>query len=920
VTSLSELSGLRLKTLNFAGCAVSDLMPIREMPLEELNLHSTRVTDLSPLIGMPIKTINLSMTPVTDFSPLAKLPLKKCFLQHNRIKDLTVLRDLPLNELVLWGCLDARNYAVLGEIKTLELLMLPSSYLQLPAEDYTAIGTLRSLPKLRQLGAEAMDGMNFAATGAKDVFWQDWDREQTFVPALHKSGFKFSIQKADEGTYRVDIREQEFSDLSCLKGAPISILFLCGCKVTDLSPLQELPLEFLDLSSNPVSDLTPLRGSSIKKLWLPATEVTDLRPLREMKQLSEVALNNTAVSDLTPLAGMPLKRLDLAHCDRITDVTPVLELPTLEELTVPAGAQSIERLRKLSNLKRLAYEISKTTYSADVSAEDFWKEFEANRWIARLHEAGFKPKLLKRLPDKTWEVDLNGTAITDLTILKGAPISSLVLGVTAVADLEPLRGMAIRRLLIHRTQVTDLTPLKGMPLDALNIAQTKVTDLSPLRGIPLSQLWLHGCADLTNLSPLADCKELQKLSLPLNGRNIEFLRALPKLERLSYTADTAYGYHLNKTATEFWKEYDANLWIAQLRDAGCELKTLKHLSDGTWEVNLTGAAISDLSILKGAPISNLNISETAVADLEPLRGMPLRQLLAYRTKVADLSPLQGMPLQHLNVSLTKVTDVSPVGGMPLSRLQLNRCAGLTDLSPLADCQELQNLSLPPNAKDIEFLRGFPKLERLSDTEDAKNRYRPDKTAAEFWKEYDGQAWLRALRASGIEAKGARLLPDGTWDVSLDGSSMKDLTLLKGAAISVLSLNSTAVTDLTPLHGCPLTKFNLSNTQVFDLGPLKGLPIAHLVLRNTKVTDLSALRGMPLTNLYLFNSRELTDLSPLADCRELTTLTLPPGAKDIEFLRSLPKLERISFRETSTNYSIPTQTAAEFWKEYDAQKK
>jgi Leucine-rich repeat (LRR) protein len=163
------------------------------------------------------------------------------------------------------------------------------------------------------------------------------------------------------------------------------------------------------------------------------------------------------------------------------------------------------------------------------------------------------------------------------------------------------------------------------------------------------------------------------------------------------------------------------------------------------------------------------------------------------------------------------------------------------------------------------------------------------------------------------------LPDGTWDANLDSSSIKDLTILKGAAISALSINTTAVTDLTPLRGCPLTRLNLSNTPVADLSPLEGLPITELVLRNTKVTDLSVVRGMPLTRLYLFRSRELTDLSPLTKCRELTTLTLPPGTKEIEFLRGFPKLERLSYTEDAKNGYRPDKTTADFWKDYDAKK-
>ena len=107
-------------------------------------------------------------------------------------------------------------------------------------------------------------------------------------------------------------------------------------------------------------------------------------------------------------------------------------------------------------------------------------------------------------------------------------------------------------------------------------------------------------------------------------------------------------------------------------------------------------------------------------------------------------------------------------------------------------------------------------------------------------------------------------------------------------------------------------------KVASLEPLRGMPLESLILRNTKVTDLSVLPGMPLAELYLTHNRELADLSPLADCQGLTTLSLPPRAKDIEFLRTLPKLGRISFQE-SNNYRVPPQTAAEFWKEYDAGK-
>ena len=54
------------------------------------------------------------------------------------------------------------------------------AYRDLPAKDYEAIGALRDHPQLRQLGSEIMNRMGYAATGSKDIFWQEWDREQAF--------------------------------------------------------------------------------------------------------------------------------------------------------------------------------------------------------------------------------------------------------------------------------------------------------------------------------------------------------------------------------------------------------------------------------------------------------------------------------------------------------------------------------------------------------------------------------------------------------------------------------------------------------------------------------------------------------------------------------------------------------------------
>jgi Leucine-rich repeat (LRR) protein len=391
------------------------------------------------------------------------------------------------------------------------------------------------------------------------------------------------------------------------------------------------------------------------------------------------------------------------------------------------------------------------------TAEEFWKEYSTLSWLSRLRDSAIKPSEISRQADGTWNLDFrNNTGFTDLTLLHGAPISALNLGGTAVADLSPLRGMPLKQLWLHNTKVADLTPiegmpivrldigwtrvsnlspLKGMPIDYFALDGTEVSDLSPLRGMPLTFLRLMDCDSLTDLSPLADVKTLSQLVLPRSSTDFDFLHTLPKLQRLSFKETLSGDYPPDKTADEFWKEYNPNDWQSALRKSGFKTQWMRQAPDGTWDVSLDRSGIKDLTFLDGAPISVLSLGGNDITDLAPLRGMPLKQLALWNTEVTDLSPLKGMQLELLCLDGTEVKDLSPLRGMPLTMLKLHACPNMIDLSPIGDAKELTQLILPPNAKDIEFLRKFPNLQRLSYEED-QNSFRPDKTAAEFWKEYD----------------------------------------------------------------------------------------------------------------------------------------------------------------------------------------
>jgi hypothetical protein len=180
-----------------------------------------------------------------------------------------------------------------------------------------------------------------------------------------------------------------------------------------------------------------------------------------------------------------------------------------------------------------------------------------------------------------------------------------------------------------------------------------------------------------------------------------------------------------------------------------------------------GSKLSDLSPLKGLPLTLLSCSRTQVADLaplrgmslqalycvycpvtslEPLRGMQLQDVNCASTRVADLGPLQGAPLRVLNCGDTDVRDLTPLRGMPLVYLVI---AGtrVVDLAPLRDvkglelldCAKMQVTDLAPLVgmplkklycdfrpeRDTAILRAIPTLTEIN-----------GQPAAEFWKEQE----------------------------------------------------------------------------------------------------------------------------------------------------------------------------------------
>ena len=148
------------------------------------------------------------------------------------------------------------------------------------------------------------------------------------------------------------------------------------------------------------------------------------------------------------------------------------------------------------------------------------------------------------------ELYLAFTAVNDLTPLRGAPLQSLTVAYAPITDLAPLKGMPLLHLYLSNTKVKDLTPLESMHLESLHLDRTPIINLNALKGMPLRRLRLEGCSQLTDLSPLAHCPNLEVLILPSSHGDISHLKKLPKLRRLSYHFDL--DERKIQTTANFW--------------------------------------------------------------------------------------------------------------------------------------------------------------------------------------------------------------------------------------------------------------------------------------------------------------------------------------------------------------------------------
>ena len=149
-------------------------------------------------------------------------------------------------------------------------------------------------------------------------------------------------------------------------------------------------------------------------------------------------------------------------------------------------------------------------------------------------------------------------------------------------------------------------------------------------------------------------------------------------------------------------------------------------------LSVADTLVDDLTPLRDMPLISLDISNSRVTNLAPLRGMRLTRFEAARLRVSSISMLAGMKLTHVNLAHTAIASLAPLANAPVRFLQLEGCTNLVDFAPLSDCKQLEGITVPVGARNLEALRNLPRLRHIGYSM-PEGGWQQVPTAEDFWR-------------------------------------------------------------------------------------------------------------------------------------------------------------------------------------------
>ena len=165
------------------------------------------------------------------------------------------------------------------------------------------------------------------------------------------------------------------TSLAALRGMKPKKLNADNCKIRDFQPLQGMPLEELALGGYDANigvallDAAPLTYLKLRFLTPQNTKVL------QTKNIASLNLESSKISSIAAFRGLPVKTLRINRCDPLKDLSPLADLPELEELDFSQKARLPDTLRNHAKFKWVFVDPA----SIPVAIWDYWAEVDRQR-------------------------------------------------------------------------------------------------------------------------------------------------------------------------------------------------------------------------------------------------------------------------------------------------------------------------------------------------------------------------------------------------------------------------------------------------------------------------------------------------------------------------------------------------------------
>ncbi|WP_425392933.1 leucine-rich repeat domain-containing protein [Ekhidna sp.] len=553
---------------------------------------------------------------------------------------------------------------------------------------------------------------------------------------------------------------------------------------------------------------------------------------------------------------------------------------------------------------------------ASVYTNKMSREKELRRWWSSLSY-----EWIKIFKDRIPHDSISAQVLNQMAEIDSLNIS----GNAYIVSAEPLAALKnLNYLNISNTQIVDLKPLRyANELRYLLINETPISDLSVLQYFEeLRELQASGTL-ITDISDVKRLKKLEVLALAnIDSADFRALEVLTDLKRLDLT-------NSNVSNIDF-------------------LQPLKSLTD----LSLAGTAIEDISVFSELRnLESLDLSKTSITTMEALDAHPsLRELNIEYTAIEDLKPLLNVsPLKKILADYTTISskDASTFMSKKPGTIVISNSDKIEkwwlSLSPKWKEKILSNVRFEPDGKEDlirlinidsldvsngEFINPNP-LEIFNGVTylNVSGNYFNN---LNFLSTFDR---IQALKADSLPISSAESISNltGLQSLSLKGSSLKSLSGLKTLQnLKLLNVDNTDISEndvrsliqANPevvvifksnelknwwdgLSGEWKEAFNLKTIDSFHLHQL--IESEQVSVSNTQIQSLEPLG--PFINLKEvdFNQTLITDLSPLSQHTDLTSITCTNGPlKMLEGIKGLKNLKQLNISNTAVDDIRPIE--------------